>query len=473
MRKSQVLVVAVALLFCSAVAVQAQGIYEVVGVPTTAREGGGAEVAGNVVLFLRTGDAGKGVVTVEYSAALAKGTSPMVKKGTGTASADPITTNLNDNTVAVNLEHADLTAGTSTVYTISNVRVDVRDATVPVAATVSGDGVAIVAGVVEVISGIEAALAVETTMASILTRGGVGEKMAVATISEGFRSAWQDGSQVLLRVSGVPMGATWGVWHVQTMDGGALAAAAVAGNVTVQIGTAGTPAAVVTAGAIVAPNSALIAQTGTGDDIDLTITFATPGAAGESLALEFGLDTLNMAVAEGMVTVMATMTPDEAGDDAEFFDEMFTAAATVFTYDPASCTLLFPYGTVLSDLGWNTGIAVSNPSGFGSSPLSGGITFTLFMNGAEKPMVVTTDAMTPGALDDEGMLEAGNTYTVLLSELLAMAGHDGDFIGHLFAKADFTGCRGVGWVTDFGTVNQAYLPYFGDNLDQGGVPANQ
>ena len=148
---------------------------------------------------------------------------------------------------------------------------------------------------------------------------------------------------------------------------------------------------------------------------------------------------------------------------------MFTDAETIFTYDPASCTLLFPYGVVLRDFGWNTGIAISNPSAFGSNPLSGAITFTLFMNGADAempPMTVTTDAMTAGALNDEGMLEAGNTYTVLLSELLDELGHDGDFTGHLFAKTDFTGCRGVGWVTDFGTVNQAYLPYFGDNLDK-------
>ena len=81
MRKNQVLVVAVALLFCSAVAVQAQGIYEVVGVAKTAREGGGAEMAGGVVLFLRTGDAGSGMVTVEYSAPLAKGTAPTVRRG--------------------------------------------------------------------------------------------------------------------------------------------------------------------------------------------------------------------------------------------------------------------------------------------------------------------------------------------------------------------------------------------------------
>ena len=196
--------------------------------------------------------------------------------------------------------------------------------------------------------------------------------------------------------------------------------------------------------------------------------------------LEFGLHTGSMNVPEGMVTITAAFGPEKAADDApnpEFFaDANPTAAATLFTYEPATCTLLFPYGLVNTMGNFDTGIAISNPSGFGSSPLNGAITFTLFMNGAdaEMPMVVTTDAMTAGALNDEGMLEAGNTYTVLLSEVLAMPGadHTGDFTGHFYAKADFTGCRGVGWVTDFSTVNQAYLAYFGDNLDEGGVPAN-
>ena len=61
---------------------------------------------------------------------------------------------------------------------------------------------------------------------------------------------------------------------------------------------------------------------------------------------------------------------------------------------------------------------------------------------------------------------------MLLSEVLSDAGMPGDFIGHFYVETDFTGCRGVGWVTDFSTVNQAYLPYFGDNLDEGSVPAN-
>ena len=41
--------------------------------------------------------------------------------------------------------------------------------------------------------------------------------------------------------------------------------------------------------------------------------------------------------------------------------------------------------------------------------------------------------------------------------------------GHLYVKAEFTGCRGVGWVTNFATVNQAYLAYFDDNLDDADV----
>ena len=58
---------------------------------------------------------------------------------------------------------------------------------------------------------------------------------------------------------------------------------------------------------------------------------------------------------------------------------------------------------------------------------------------------------------------AGNTYTVLLERACWLwVEHEGDFTGHLYVKTDFTGCRGVGWVTDFSTVNQAYLPYFGE-----------
>ena len=160
--------------------------------------------------------------------------------------------------------------------------------------------------------------------------------------------------------------------------------------------------------------------------------------------------------------------------DTEYFAVNYIPADGVqaFTIDTASCTLLFPYVAVVQAADWNTGIAISNPSAFTDTPLRGDLTFTLFPND-EEMFVHSTDGMSSGeGLDEDGSLPAGNTHTVLLSEVLADAGMPGDFIGHLYVRTNFTGCRGVGWITNWTTVNQAYLPYFGDNLDEGSVPAN-
>ena len=123
-------------------------------------------------------------------------------------------------------------------------------------------------------------------------------------------------------------------------------------------------------------------------------------------------------------------------DGAPYFTENFMPAGggAVFTFTPASCTLLFPYGAVVSAADWNTGIAISNPSAFTNTPLSGAITFTLFPND-EEMIVHSTDGMSSGTgLAEDGSLPAGNTHTVLLSEVLADAGMPGDFIGHLYVR---------------------------------------
>ena len=159
--------------------------------------------------------------------------------------------------------------------------------------------------------------------------------------------------------------------------------------------------------------------------------------------------------------------------DTEYFAVNYIPADGVvaFTIAPASCTLLFPYAAVWEGV-WDTGIAIANPSAFTDTPLSGDITFTLFPSDGEMIMH-STDGMSSGSgLDEDGSLPAGNTYTVLLSEVLDDAGMPGDFIGHFYVRTNFTGCRGLGYVTDFASGAQAYLPYFGDNLDEGSVPAN-
>ena len=95
--------------------------------------------------------------------------------------------------------------------TISNVRLDLREAEVPVTATFSGNENAFVSGVATVISAIEDALEVESTSVQILTRGGDGS--ATVTIKEAFASAFTAEADVLLTLVGVPDKASLSVSH--------------------------------------------------------------------------------------------------------------------------------------------------------------------------------------------------------------------------------------------------------------------
>ena len=316
--------------------------------------------------------------------------------------------------------------------------------------------------------------------AQILTRGADGS--ATVTIKEAFASAFTAEADMLLTLVGVPDKASLTVSHAGHPTQAALDAddtlndADVAGNVTLNGDTTEIVTNAETTGAE-------LTVTGDGDKINITVGFTAPNAAStESLKLMFDLaatsaqEDLMLPLDEGMVEVWVTMAPTEKPDmvetDTEYFAVNYIPADGVvaFTIAPASCTLLFPYA--VSAGSWNTGIAISNPSAFTDTPLSGDITFTLFPNDGEM-IVHQTSAMSTGTgLDEDGSLPAGNTHTVLLSEVLDDAGMPMEFIGHLYVRTNFTGCRGVGWVTDFSTVNQAYLPYFGDNLDEGSVPAN-
>ena len=487
MRKT--LLLATILFLCAGVA-QAQAVYEAFGNRVMARQGGAAEKAGAIVLFLRSGDHNGGVITVRYSAPLAEGTMAMVATSEGTP--PTVATDVKEGTVTITM--ADSGEGT---VTISNVRLDLREAAAPVTATFSGDSNAFVSGVATVISAIRDALEVESTLESFLTRGDMG--MVTLTLKEAFAAALTSGADVLVTLVGVPDKAKVTVSHVyptaaeidaEETSGAAVAAVTnIAGTVTLTSGT--DTAEIVTAG-VAMDNS--LEKTGDGDKLNITVSFADSDtndddvepspASTESLKLILELDArssvddIMLPLDEGMVEVWVTMAPTTKPDmitaDTEYFAVNYLPAGGVVAFEiaPASCTLLFPY--VVSADPWNTGIAISNPSAFTNTPLSGTITFTLFPNDAAM-FTYQTDANSPGAGLDEsdGSLPAGNTYSVLLTEILGAANWDGDFQGHIYVRTDYTGCRGVGWVTDFMTVNQAYLPYFEDNLDEGDVPGNK
>ena len=464
MRKHQTLLIAGILLLASTAAAQAQAVYEAFGNAVMAREGGAGEKAGEIVLFLRTGTHDSGVVTVRFSAPLAEETEAVISDPTNAS----IDTDVDEGTVTVTMP-----ASLANTLTITNVRLDLREATAPVTATFSGDEKAFVSGVVTVISAISEALEVKSTSTGqILTRGGVGS--ATILIEEAFATAFTAESEVMLTVVGVPDEAVLTVSHVQPGDGETAADVTdVANTVTLN------STEIVASGAATATD---LEMPGDGDKLNITVGFSAGGpneGATESLHLMFDLaaeDDVMLPLDEGEVTVWVTMAPTEkpatVDKDTEYFTVNYIPANGVLalTIEPASCTLLFPYA--VSAGMWDTGIAVANPSAFTDTPLSGTLMFSLFPNDAPMAPYATHGGSPGTGLAADGSLPAGNTYSVLLSEVLDDAGMPGDFTGHLYVRTNFTGCRGVGWLTDFATVNQAYLPYFGDNLDEASVPGN-
>ena len=307
--------------------------------------------------------------------------------------------------------------------------------------------------------------------------------MATLTLKEAFAGGFTAGADVLLTLVGVPDKAIVTVSHPgfdETVD--AENPAGVAGDVTLN----GDTTTIVTAGMLPMPSpTSMLVLTGDGDKLNITVGFSGDGpnaASTETLKLMFDLDArssvkdIMLPLDEGKVEVWVTMAPTEkptpvmAGTEYFAVNYMPADGVVAFTIAPASCTLLFPYAASLMG-DWDTGIAIANPSAF-TTPLSGSITFTLFPNDADMVEYPTND-LSPGmGLDPDGFLPAGNTYTVLLSDILDSADFSGDFIGHFYVKTDFTGCRGMAYVTDFQSGAQAYLPYFGDNLDEGKVPSN-
>ena len=331
---------------------------------------------------------------------------------------------------------------------------------------------------------------------SVLTRGTadkpngdvpVTAAEAWVTIKEGFAAAFTSDVGLTLKIEGLPKNAKLDIFALGKGDAEMVDTAGIQGSVNID----GEPAVVM------GDANMTIVHTMTGDGKEMTvdITFgdeipaedtSPSNSRTETLTLTLALDA-NSGTGEGdtsvalplmgeiraSVTMMPVKAPDPA-DGTPYFTENFMPAGggAVFAFDPASCTLLFPYAAF--SMGWNTGIAIANPSDkAGGTPLSGSLTFTLFPND-EDMVEYSTDGMSPGVgLDPDGFLPAGNTYTVLLHQILDSAGFSGDFLGHIYVDTDFTGCRGLGYVSDFKSGAQAYLPYFGDNLDEGSVPANE
>ena len=138
------------------------------------------------------------------------------------------------------------------------------------------------------------------------------------------------------------------------------------------------------------------------------------------------------------------------------FQDAFTPAAVIYKIRLDDCKLLFPVVSVLPSGSWDTAISILNP-GFGSGRSSGGLTFSFYgMDGIEATYETTSNPVGIG-LEADGTLAPGGTYQVLASQILEATEWGAEFRGHVRVTAGYTRCEGMGWVTDFMGVNQAYI----------------
>ena len=142
------------------------------------------------------------------------------------------------------------------------------------------------------------------------------------------------------------------------------------------------------------------------------------------------------------------------------FEDAFTDYVTVFNIRPAQCELLFPVVTVMpmESGDWETAISVTNPA-YGDDLASGGLVFTFYGLGSPPTVAVydtTKDMIVGVGLEADGTLSPGGTYQVLAHEILAATDWGETFQGHVHLLADYTNCSGLGWVTDWMGINQAY-----------------
>jgi len=128
----------------------------------------------------------------------------------------------------------------------------------------------------------------------------------------------------------------------------------------------------------------------------------------------------------------------------------------------------------LPDSGFDTGIAITNTTGFGASaatyaggpfivPQTGTITVVMFpANSTTAPVSFTTGPTIfagTGGLDANGNLPPHGTWTVLVSQLATQAGFKTGFTGQIYFFTNFSNAHGVSYISDnlFETQAQGYM----------------
>ena len=446
-------------------AAQAQNVLYEVKLFTTpaaaARAGGEDEMSGGVLLNFTPNVTNALTVTLDYSVPLAGD----IDSGSVSPGEEGLTTSLGT-TLVGSAENDDNDGnGTITITSIANganllirgVMLDVSDASETVTVTVKVassnltdfiriDGPSSATVIEDILVGVTATPDPQV----VRTRGtGMEGITASLTLKESFKGAFMMGNMLEIQSSGIPEGAALAAAVTNNpkaadfADGDFAASSyAVAkvkdGVVTVRLGG--------------------MDMVGEGvDNVDNNMARSAPAKVELALTLTAKPDNddISFPLDVDSIMVKVTFTGDDADEEGSFTDA-FTDYVTVFNIRPAQCEILFPVVTVRPDVMFNTAISVTNPA-YGDEMASGGLMFTFYGMGDVVGMYDTTvDPIVGVGLEADGTLSPGGTYQVLASEILAATNWGETFQGHVHLRADYTHCSGLGWVTDFTKVNQAY-----------------
>ena len=427
-----------------------------------AREGGKSEAAGSILLNSSAEaalQAAGAMIMLHFSVPLAadiaettNGTTDAGEVEVGGAAADVVTGTAknedNDGNGTITIVPG---SGAGLNLLIQGVMLDVSGADGPVTVTlkvtageddfirIDGPSAAMVIG------GIKVGVDASAEEATVRTRGTMaGGMMASLTLKESFKGAFMTGNMVTVNFSGIPEGATLDAMVTSNPEDDATA--------TPPVEAADLPSAMASAVKDGSTTVTLMAPAN-----EATGSAPSSVTLGLTLTAETGDEDISFPMDPGSVMAKATFT-DPTGDDDDFADA-FTDYFTVFSIRPAQCELLFPVVTVLPDstLGdWTTAISVTNPA-YADEMAAGGLLFTFYGMGGVVAMYDTTvDTIVGVGLEDDGTLAPGGTYQVLANEILAATDWGEMFRGHVHLRADYTNCSGLGWVTNFMEVNQAY-----------------
>ena len=348
----------------------------------------------------------------------------------------------------------DPTGGAGLNLLIQNVKLDVSDAdgavTVTLEVTAGTDDFIRIDGpssamvIKDIKVGVEAS--VETI--TVRTRGTGADGVTTSlTLKESFKGAFMTGNMVTVDSSGIPAGATLGAIVTSNLVANPDAAPPVEVNETTPYATAG------------AVKDGSFTVTLGGDDGAGNAMRPTPASVTLELTLtaDPGNEDISFPLDRSSVMAKALFTDMQGGDDN--FEDAFTDYVTVFNIRPAQCELLFPVVTVYPATPmrnrWETAISVTNPA-YADEEASGGLTFTFYPMEGE-PVEYETGPGSPGSgLEPDGTLAPGGTYQVLIGQILGSTEWGESFQGHVHLLADYTNCTGLGWVTDWAGVNQAY-----------------